>query len=285
MKDDWLLIDSNYLCHRARWSMGDLAWQGRPTGVIYGFLSSILQLQKRFDTNNVAFCFDSQSSLRKAIYPNYKAHRKNRKPMKKQEEMFEKEFHKQIKLLRTSYLPEIGFNNIFLQKGYESDDLLAQIAKDIHTILDVIIVTADKDLFQCITTNISVYNPHKHIRMTYQRFYQTYKILPTEWILVKALAGCTTDNVKGLPNIGEKTVLKWMWGELNHSTKACKLIISKQAKAIQCGNLPLVLLPFDGTKKIKLQNDNISKTGWRSVCKRLGFKSLIDNTPKRKRKD
>ena len=275
----WLLIDSNYLCYRARWAMGDLVWQGRPTGIIYGFLQTILQLQRQFNTSNIAFCFDSRHSKRRDMYPPYKAHRKNRQPMTEQEKLWEREFHKQIALLRTSYLPQIGFNNVFIQKGYESDDLLAKLAATIEN-ADVAIITADEDLFQCIRKNVFIYNPNKKTYMTYQRFCKTYELVPEQWTTVKSIAGCSTDNIKGLQGIGEKTVIKYLCSVLKESSKAFQTI-TKSEYEIRKQNLSLVQLPLAGTKPMTLQSDNISKAGWHSVCRKLGFKSLIDNVPGR----
>jgi len=279
MKNTWLLIDSNYLCHRARWSMSNLIHDGKATGVIYGFLYTILQLQKQFSTSNIAFCFDSKHSKREEAYPKYKANRKNRLPMTKEEIQLESDFHKQIKLLRTSYLPQIGFNNIFIQNGYESDDLLAKLAYELgQKNKDVIIVTSDEDLFQCIRkSRICVYNPHKKHIMTSQHFYKQYGIAPHEWCVVKALAGCSTDNIKGLPGIGEKTALRWIREELKKTSKAYKTLDSPESKIIFDTNYPLVKLPYEGTKKMSLTNDNISKQEWHNVCKKLGFKTLINH--------
>lgn len=277
MNSTWLLIDSDYLCHRAKWSMGDLKWHGKPTAVIYGFLQSVLQLQDRFNTNNIAFCFDSKISKRKIIYPLYKANRRRPKPPTPQEAKLEVDFHKQIQLLRKTYLPEIGFRNVFRQTGYESDDLLAMLSKQMEE--DAIIVTADEDLFQCIRSHVSVYNPFKHTSTTLQRFFQTYKIIPNDWITVKALAGCPTDNIKGLQGIGEKTAIKWILGQLKKDSKAYQTLTSPIASVTMARNMQLVRLPFDGTKKMKLRKDRITKAGWESVCKKLGFKSIVSKTP------
>jgi DNA polymerase-1 len=275
MNNLWLLLDSNYLCHRAKWAMGNLMYEGKPTGVIYGFLQTVLQLQRQFKTSNIAFCFDSRSSLRKKAYPEYKAHRKQYQILTEKEQLWENEFRKQIQLLRKSYLPMIGFNNIFIQKGYESDDLLAKLALDI-TKGDVAIITADEDLFQCINKNVFVYNPQKKLYMTYQRFYNYYGIKPWEWRLVKALAGCASDNIKGLHGIGEKTALKWIQGTLtNTNSKAYKTLDSQESASVFNFNYPLVKLPLKGTKNMQLQNDNISKDGWQYVCNKLGFKTLL----------
>lgn len=274
----WLLIDSDYLCHRARWSMGNLSWQGKPTAVIYGFLQTVLQLQNQFNTNNIAFCFDSRHSKRREIYPFYKNNRK-RKELTKPEEEFEKQFYKQIKLLRTSYLHKIGFNNVFIQRGYESDDLIAKLIKTVGE-CDVIIISSDEDLFQCLCKNVSIYNPQKRMHMTLRSFKRVYGITPDQWITVKCIAGCSTDNINGLVGVGEKTAIKFLQKTLNKNTRIYRLLDSPATKAMLCRNLPLIALPFVGTKKMELVKDNITRAGWRRVCKQLGFKSIIDNVPR-----
>lgn len=270
----WLLLDCDYLCHRARYSMGDLSWKGAATGVIYGFLQAVIHLQEQFQTDKVAFCFDSKHSKRQDIYPDYKAQRKNRQTLTPDEKEFERAFHIQRVKLRKEYLPEIGFNNIFQQRGYESDDLLARISLDLPKTDQAIIVTADQDIYQCLSDVVKMYNPQKRELMTIQKFKRVYGIHPAMWARVKALAGCSSDNVKGLPGIGEKTVLKWMTTELKPTTKAYQKLDSQEAEQYIVQNLPLVSLPFKGTHRIKLQDDNITRVGWRKVSIRLGFKTL-----------
>jgi DNA polymerase-1 len=262
--------------------MGELSHEGSPTGVLFGFLQTIVALEEQFDTANVAFCFDSMVSKRQEIYPPYKANRKSHQKMTKQEEAFEREFHKQINLLRTNYLPEIGFRNIFFQSGYESDDLIAAACSTAKTECDrIVIVTADQDLFQCIGGKVSIWNPQNHEMITLQRFYQIYKIDPGQWAAVKALAGCSSDNIKGAKGIGEKTALKFIRDELNPFSKAYQTIqVYLDTRINYRVGSQLVRLPFPGTKTVRLQRDHIKRTGWISVCKQLGFSSLVGKMPK-----
>jgi len=67
-----IILDCNYLCHRAKHIFGDLTYDGNATGVIYGFLKSLSAFQDLFNTSNFVFCFDSRTSKRKEIYPNIK---------------------------------------------------------------------------------------------------------------------------------------------------------------------------------------------------------------------
>jgi len=283
MNNTWLILDTDYLCHRARWSMKDLSWKGAATGVVYGVLQSVLHLQERFQTDKIAFCFDSHVSKRREIYPAYKANHKNRQPMTEEEEAFEKEYRRQVVKLRKEYLPEIGFRNVFWQSGYESDDLMAAICQNYYSHYradPMIIITADQDLFQWIRGNVNIYNPQKRELWTLQTFYKRYGIKPQSWVSVKCLAGCPSDNIKGVRGIGEKTAILYMSGRLSENTKAYKRIRSWiQTKEARTTAL-IVELPFPGTIIPKLQKNEISTEGWDSVCRKLGFKSLRGKLPR-----
>ena len=280
MSEKYLLLDCNYLCHRAKHSTGDLSYGGDATGVIYGFLKSLSGFQDFFNTSNFVFCWDSNTSKRKEIYPEYKANREN-KEYTDEEIVFDMAFRWQMKKLRTTYLPMIGFNNVFVQHGYESDDIIASLCK--YTITDRndregIIITSDKDLYQCITSNISFYNPQTHKTLTLQGFKKQYGIVPSEWALMKAIAGCTTDNVKGVKGIGEKTAIKYLKGELREGLKYLS-IVSAKGIDIYNENFLLVKLPLIGTKRFKLKQDELSEQGWKQVTKMLGMKSIRDKMP------
>jgi DNA polymerase-1 len=284
MNDTWLIIDTDYLCHRARWSMRDLSWKGAATGTIYGVLQTVLQLQERFQTDKVAFCFDSHVSKRQEIYPAYKANRKNRQPLTAEEERFEKEFRRQVIKLRKEYLPEIGFRNIFWQSGYESDDLIARLAIDFTisqcfpkgTHYEGVIVSADHDLYQCITGHVRFFNFKG--TMTLQRFKQEFGLIPSQWAVVKSIAGCSTDNVQGIKGVGEKTAVKYLRGLLKPTSKAFRAI--EAGKDIIKRNEKLTRLPLHGVDIPNLREDQVTKEGWDSVCHKLGFKSLRGRLPR-----
>ncbi len=288
MNKKWLILDCNFLCHRLKYAMGGLSHEGGPTGIIYGFLKSIPMYQEMFDTSYIIFCWDSKTSKRQEIFPEYKANRKKRfKEMSKEEVIFETKFQYQMKMLRRKYLSMIGFKNIFCQKGYEADDLIASFCLTIPDKNQIVIITSDQDLYQCLAINICIYDPNKRKKMTLQGLYKKYKIKPHEWLMLKALAGCTTDEVPGVKGIGEKTAIKYLTGELSDASKAFQKINSKIGWKIYKRNLKLVSLPFNRTKKYKLKNDNLSADGWKQVIRKLGLKSIRDKVPmgiRRKRK-
>jgi DNA polymerase-1 len=269
----WLVLDVSYLCHRAWHTMGDLSWKGCATGVVFGFLKSISALKDQFATDNVAFCFESPRLLRKEIYPAYKW--KRRAFTNPQEERSYNKLHEQIHLLRTRYLPMIGFKNICYALGYESDDLMAVIAADVEE--DVVLVTSDSDMLQCLRKNVSIYSPQKQKIFTRDWFYETYGFAPGDWAEVKAVGGCSTDGVKGVPGVGEATAIKYCQNALSFNSKAYRAI--KNASAIIEHNRKLVRLPFEGCPVPVLVEDEISQEGWREVCAELGMRSIIGHPP------
>jgi len=284
MNRKYLLLDCNYLCHRAKHTTGDLSFGGSATGVIYGFLKSLSGFQDLFRTSNFVFCWDSETSKRKEIYPEYKANR-DKKEYTDEEIEFDRAFRKQMKKLRTTYLPMIGFRNVFVQRGYESDDVLASICLELSIENEIIIITSDKDLYQCIAPNISFYNPQTNKTLTFQGFKKQYGMYPVSWGRVKALAGCVTDNIRGVEGVGEKTAIKYLTGNLKTNSKVFQRMMSQEGADIRIRNENLVCLPMEGTQQFKLRRDNLSEQGWKQVVKMLGMKSIRDRMPfGRKRK-
>lgn len=276
MTDHWLIFDAPYMCYRAFFSTGGLSYKEGPTGVIYGVLKSIQLLQNKFCTDKVIFAFDHGRSWRKVIYPDYKKNRRqNMTP--EQEQAFEG-LKIQINLLKYRYLYQIGYRNIFFQKGFEADDIIAAVPV-IHN-LNATIVSADKDLFQCITETpcVTVYNPYKDEVMNCKAFRKTYGILPSQWATVKAIAGCRTDNVPGVKGVADKTAIKYLQNQLG-GQKANAINTQKSNIA---RTMELVRLPFDDGEhsldlsKLQLANDCVTMKQWNEVVGSLGMKSLKD---------
>jgi 5'-3' exonuclease len=169
---------------------------------------------------------------------------------------------------------------VFVQHGYESDDIIAEIS--LHSIRngdEAVIISADKDLYQCIESNVSFYNPQTGKILTIQGFKKQYGIDSMLWGMVKAIAGCTTDNVKGIKGVGEKRAIDFLLSRLNPNSKAYKAITSPEGNEISDFNQELVVLPMKGTQQFKLKRDNLSEQGWKEVTKLLGMKSIRDRMP------
>ncbi len=278
----WLVLDVSYLCHRAFHTMQDLSYHEKPTGVIFGFLKSISALKDEFQTDRIAFCFDSRHSLRREIYPPYKL--KRRVDQTNKEKALKEELAIQICELRKRYLPKIGFNNVFCYRGYESDDIMAEIARASECDEQIILVTSDSDLLQCLSSNVMIYSPHKRRLLTDVWFTKEYGIHPDQWVMVKSIAGCITDEVEGIKGVGEVTALKHLKRELDKEGKAYQAIVSAEGKAIIARNRALVRLPYKGCPTPDRVDDEIDRKGWREVCGRLGMRSIAGHPPVATRK-
>ena len=278
----YLILDANYLCHLQKHAMPEFQFGGEATGIIYGFLRYLSVLQRDLDSHRLVFCWDSKTSKRRDMFPDYKRKRRA-KEYTPEEEEFEIAFRQQMKLLRIRYLKKIGFKNVFVQPGYESDDIMASICKDISNDpkKEAIIVTSDQDLLQCIRANVSFYNPTKRKLMRLKDFEHKYHIRPHEWGLLKSITGCSTDEVPGVKGVGEGYALKYLQGTLNVSTKAYEKIHSAEGVALAHRNADLVYLPMKGTKRfaLNIRKDELSEKGWKQVCKQLGMKSIKDRMP------
>lgn len=269
-----LLLDVNYLAYRAYYTTGQLSYKEVKTGVIYGLLRDIINLQSDFHTNHIAFCFDVGVSKRKVMYPEYKANRYV--DMGEDELMAIGELKNQVKLLRRVYLRELGYTNIFWQKGYEADDIIASVINEgckEHLGAEFIIVSGDQDMFQLLRPNVTVWNPTKKKMTTLQSFKKEYGINAKDWAFCKAIAGCKSDNVKGIYGVGEKTACKFIRKELDRKSKAYKDI---EASIVRLGlNLAVVKLPLEGVEEFHLDTDNKPNLkGWHKVLEKFGIKSL-----------
>lgn len=270
----FLLIDGNYLAHRAHHTFKALSFENAATGVCYGVFKDILSLIEKFSTYNLLFCWDEGRSLRRKANPHYKEDREKRKEKWTEQEKIEYiELQRQINLLKNEYLPTIGFP-CYYQSGYEADDIIAVLVKKIKEIPDeIIIVSADTDLYQLLAKTVSIYHPQKDTLFTREGFIEKYQIPPKKWIYVKAIAGCSSDNILGIKGIGEKSVVKYMLKQLK-GTKA--QLIREQAKIKIQQNLPLVKLPYKGiNENIEIQQPTLSKSKWNQITKQLNMKSLL----------
>jgi DNA polymerase-1 len=269
----YLILDANYLSHRAKHIFGGLRDAGEATGVVYGFLRDLLTLRERFNTNRFVFCWDSPTSKRKEILSTYKQHRV--KEWTEEEQEFDRMFRKQIAKLKHKYLHTIGYRNIFWQDSYEADDIIAAVCQSLVPggLDEGIIVTADRDLFQCIRSNISWYNPRTKTCVSKKHFIKRFGIKPKQWVKIKAIAGCNSDNVKGVPGVGEVTALLYIRGLLKKDSKKYQAI-KTHWKDIVLFNRQLVELPLKGVKPIRLVRDEVTQEGWNKVTKKLGMKSI-----------
>ena len=266
-----VIIDANYVMYVNRFALSQgLSYKGKKTEIIFGFLRHINELARHFETKKFIFCFDSRSSLRKTIYPEYKANRHTNETPEDIE--LNKVAYQQFNEIKDIVLPKLGFKNIFHKEGYESDDIIASIVKNNQD--KFIVVASDSDLFQLLDY-CTLYNISKKSLTTKTLFEREYCISPDKWHLVKMIAGCSTDNVPGISGIGEKTAIKYLNGILKTGAKA-KAIESMEMSDLFKRNLELIALPFDRTGIFKITfEEKFMEKDFITICENYGFESFL----------
>lgn len=248
-----VIVDCSALVYAAKHTMGTLSYNGRPTGIIFGFLNRILKYAEKFKTNDFVFCWDSAVSIREKYYPDYKKKRKKDKvEAEADEKITQLEMINQSHQLRDEILPYLGFKNNCHQVGFEADDLLAYWVNKIKG-RKIILVTSDNDLYQCLSDRCCMYLPRRKKWLTCKAFTRKFKISPEQWKMAKAIGGCNGDQVQGIKGAGDpknnpnSISIKYVKGEL---TKGIVYDRIKKSDDIIERNLKLVSLPCP-LKKLK----------------------------------
>lgn len=274
MSRTWCVLDMHNLAYRALFTSGGLSHEGVATGVIFGLLRDISNFGQRFGTTDFAFTFDHGKGLREQQFPYYKATRRKRN-LTEEEETARQEMRDQLDRLRTEYLDRLGYGNVFWQKGYEADDLMAAVVAALPPGDRAVLVTSDKDVWQLLSRQVAVLTPHTHELFTARHFRRLFGIDPAEWVRVKALAGCSSDDIPGCPGVGEKTAVAYLKGEIKDNKKWRDIKAYKSSPAY-AEALQLVRLPYRGLKPVELEDRTPDRDGLRELLVELGMKSLID---------
>lgn len=270
----WLFLDMGFLGWRAANSTGGMNYKGEWTGTIFGLMRDIQQLMDEHCTKNIAFCFDHGESLRKKIYPKYKWKR-DKKYLTEDELEAKAAVRKQLQDVATIYLPDLGYENIFYQTGYEADDMIACCVKEMGKKDKALIVSNDKDMYQFISPKISVWDVIQRRAFTEEKFAFKYKCKPSDWAQVKAIAGCVSDCIPGCRGVGEKYAIRYINKNYPKGTKVVKSIEKYLQSEEYKTFLRLVTLPLDGGVPITLRDQsNISTKKWNKMCEKLGIKTL-----------
>lgn len=289
-----LLLDSNSLMHRAYHALPNLkSSKGLYTGAIYGFLSILLKIIKEQNPTHIAAAFDLHGpTFRHEMYKEYKA---TRKPM-------DEELRQQVEPLK-ELITAMGIKIVSMQ-GYEGDDILGTLSKRFDD--ECIIVTGDRDSFQLVSPTTKVFWTKKGVSDI--EVYDVARLLQDgftveQFIDYKALRGDTSDNVPGIPGVGEKTAKQLLdkYGSLesilkNASDIPGKLgqniqnneelaLLSKELVTINC-NVPvectlddIAFTPvYSGEVRAKLGELEIT-----SLANRMSFDSVQEDVPQTKK--
>lgn len=190
------LIDGNSAIYRSYYAIRHLSnTKGFPTNAIFGFISILRKFIEREKPHYLGIAFDVKGpTIRHKAFKDYKAHRK---PMPEDLVVQIPVIKKVIQALNIPF---------FEDENYEADDVLGSLAYQASKRnVSSVIVTTDKDLFQLVDKLISVYNPVKDIYLDEEKVKELFGVSPSQVIDVLALWGDQSDNIPGVPGIGEKT--------------------------------------------------------------------------------
>lgn len=197
-----VLIDGHSILNRAFYGVPDLTnSEGLHTNAVYGFLNIMFKILEEEKADHLAVAFDlKEPTFRHKMYDAYKG---TRKPMPE-------ELREQVPLMK-EVLSAMGIP-IMTMAGFEADDILGTVAKKTAADgVEVSVISGDRDLLQLADTHIKIRIPKTSRGATEIKDYypedvkREYQVSPTEFIDVKALMGDASDNIPGVPSIGEKT--------------------------------------------------------------------------------
>ncbi|NMM64419.1 DNA polymerase I [Clostridium sp. P21] len=290
-KEKLLILDGNSLMNRAFYALPPLTnSQGIHTNGVYGFVTMLLKMREEISPDYIVCTFDRKApTFRHNEYKDYKAGRK-RMP----EELAE-QFPIVKKLLNMLSI------SIFEIDGFEADDLIGTLSvyaekKDV----EVYIVTGDKDALQLATDNVKVVITKKGIteKEIYDRnrMISEFEVTPTQFIDVKGLMGDKSDNIPGVPGVGEKTAFKLIkeYGSIENVLSNIDNISGKKLKenlehfsqqAIFSKKLATIMLnvPIEIDLEEIKSKENYDVEGVKELFIDLQFKSLIDKVIDEKR--
>jgi DNA polymerase-1 len=202
-----LLLDGHSLAYRAFYALpveNGSPTTGQPTNAVFGFTSMLINVLRDEQPTHVAVAFDvSRRTFRTEEFPEYKANRATSPA----------EFGGQVDLIK-EVLDALSIPTVSVE-GFEADDVIATLVRltaDLGMSVDV--VTGDRDAFQLVSDRVTVLYPKKGVsdlaRMTPAAVEDKYGLTPAQYPDYAALRGDPSDNLPGIPGVGEKTAAKWV---------------------------------------------------------------------------
>ncbi|MBA2951007.1 DNA polymerase I [Streptomyces himalayensis] len=202
-----MLMDGHSLAYRAFFALpaeNFTTATGQPTNAIYGFASMLANTLRDEAPTHFAVAFDvSRKTWRAEQFAEYKANRSKTPD----------EFKGQVELI--GELLDAMHAHRFAVDGFEADDVIATLATQAEAQgFEVLIVTGDRDAFQLVSDHVTVLYPTKGVseltRYTPEQVEERYGLTPQQYPDFAALRGDPSDNLPGIPGVGEKTAAKWI---------------------------------------------------------------------------
>ncbi|AZS36729.1 DNA polymerase I [Microbacterium lemovicicum] len=207
-KPTLLVVDGHSLAYRAFYALpvdNFSTKDGQHTNGIYGFLAMLINLIKAEKPTHMAVAFDtSRQSFRTRAYTEYKANRSETP----------KEFQGQIPLLKDC-LAAMSIH-VLAKEDFEADDILATLAtQGAEAGYDVLVCSGDRDTIQLVNDRVTLLYPNVQGVSQLKRYdaaavRERYGVEPEQYPDIAALVGETSDNLPGVPKVGEKTAVKWL---------------------------------------------------------------------------
>lgn len=235
-----MLLDGHSLAFRAFFALPAENFKtqsGQTTNAVYGFTAMLINIMRDEAPTHIAAAFDvSRQTFRAEAYPEYKANRSSPPD----------EFKGQVDLTK-EVLGALGIP-VMAQAGVEADDIIATLTTQAVPLgYRVLIVTGDRDAIQLVNENVTVLYPRKGVseltRFTPQEVEAKYGLTPSQYPDFAALRGDPSDNLPGIPGVGEKTATKWIkeYGDLNTLVDRVDEVRGKVGDALRA-NLAHVLM-------------------------------------------
>lgn len=287
MSEKLVLIDGHSILNRAFYGLPDLTnSEGLHTNAVYGFLNILFKILEEEKPQYLTVAFDvKHPTFRHEMFDGYKG---TRKPMAD-------ELREQVPLMK-EMLTAMGVRIVELP-GYEADDILGTLSHRAEEAgMEVSVISGDRDLLQLATEHVQIRIPKtKKTGTEIENYYakdvmERYLVTPKEFIDVKALMGDTSDNIPGVPGIGEKTATALI--EQYHSIEAVhenaaeikppragKNIVEFWDQAVMSKELATIILDapveYDFKDAALESNQALYTNDAYMMCKRLEFRNLL----------
>ena len=244
-----LLIDGHSIAFRAFFALpvdNFKTTSGQSTNAVYGFTSMLINLLRDEKPTHIAAAFDvSRQTFRAERFPDYKANRSKTPD----------EFAGQVDITK-DVLGAMGIP-VMAEPGFEADDIIATLTTQAEALgYRVLVVTGDRDSLQLVTENVTVLYPKKGVseltRFTPGEVEAKYGLSPSQYPDFAALRGDPSDNLPGVPGVGEKTATKWIvqYGSLEELVTNVDKVKGKVGDALRA-NLSSVVLNRELTEMVR----------------------------------
>jgi len=194
MKETLYIIDISNMMHRAFHVHKHLATSaGFPVGAIYGTFTMLYKWIQDVHPKNILICYDWQGegSVRKNIYPQYKANRVQVNAVSAQE------------LIIRRMLADLGMSSIEMP-GYEADDLIASSTLQFKSKYNIVIISSDKDLMQLVEPGVEMFDAMKKKVYHEEDVIEKFGVRPDQILDYLSIVGDAADNIPGVKGIGKK---------------------------------------------------------------------------------